>query len=111
MIAVHALQTSRDLKRKSDLQSISVAMNVLLMESNDDLYAKIPKNATDIGTAQGLVNLVSYLVPSYIDVMPKDPINGTDADTKYSIMIDKDNKLVLRATSEANPSIPIELIR
>jgi len=43
--------------------------------------------------------------------MPRDPSNGTDADTQYTIYRDANGRVVATASSELNPGTTITVIR
>jgi len=102
---------ARDTQRKSDLYAITNAIYQYAAEHNGLIPSTISDQPESIGTAPGLVNLASDLVPLYVATMPKDPQTGTDENTRYSIYRNIDGRIVATASSELNPTIPISIIR
>ena len=103
--------SARDAQRRSDLYSTTNAVYQYAAENNGNLPTVITTTPTHIGTGGGLVNLSTTLVPTYIASMPKDPTNGTDADTQYTIYKDANGRVVATASSELNPGTVIQVIR
>ena len=103
--------SARDAQRRSDLYSTTNAVYQYAAENNGRLPIAITTTPTHIGTGGGLVNLSTTLVPTYIASMPKDPTNGTDADTQYTIYKDANGRVVATASSELNPGTVIQVIR
>lgn len=90
---------ARDAQRRSDLNSVTLAVYQYATENNGDLPASITTTPQDIGT--GGANLVTDLVPTYIAAMPKDPgPSSTDALTGYTIYLDSNGRVVASASSE-----------
>lgn len=115
--------SARDTQRRADLYAITNAIYQYATENNGNVPTVIPDTRTGgspghIGT--GGVNLatqvvngntVALLVPTYIAAMPKDPSNGTDADTQYTIYLDANGRVVASASSELNAGQNITVIR
>lgn len=102
---------ARDTQRRSDLYSITNALYQYAAENNGTLPTDVTTTPTHIGTNVGLVDLTQELVPNYVSAMPKDPSNGTDADTQYTISRDANGRLIATASSELNPGTPIQITR
>ena len=103
--------SARDTQRRADLYGITNAVYQYATENNGNLPTAITTTPTRIGTAGGLVDLSTILVPTYIAAMPKDPSNGTDANTQYTIYRDANGRVVATASSELNPGTNITVIR
>lgn len=102
---------SRDVQRRSDLNGITNAIYQYVVEHNGLLPTEITTVPTTIGTGVGMVNLGTVLTPTYISAIPRDPSNGTDADTNYTIFRNVDNRVIASATSEVNPGVFITVSR
>jgi len=59
----------------------------------------------------GAVATTETVVPTYIAGMPKDPGNGTDANTQYSLYKDGNGRIVASASSELNVGTLITVSR
>ena len=103
--------SARDTQRKADLYGLTNAIYQYATENNGKLPPEITTTPLHIGSAGGLVDLSTKLVPTYIASMPKDPTNGTDADTQYTIYKDVNGRVVATASSELNPGTNITVIR
>lgn len=103
--------SARDAQRRSDLYSTTNAIYQYAAENSGKLPVAITTSPTHIGTGGGLVNLSTTLVPTYIASMPKDPTNGTDADTQYTVYKDANGRVVATASSELNVGTVIQVIR
>lgn len=103
--------SARDAQRRADLYSITNAVYQYATENNGNLPTDIPASPTKLGTDAGLVDLSTELVPTYIAAMPKDPTNGTDANTQYTIYKDANGRIVATAASELNAGTNITVIR
>jgi type IV pilus assembly protein PilA len=70
--------------------------------------ASLPSSAKFIGTdtAGGNVDL-SCLVPTYVTTIPTDPVGGTAANTKYTIVQDANGRITVAATPQIATSISI----
>jgi len=103
--------SARDTQRRADLYGITNAIYQYAVENNGRIPSDITTIPTPLGTDAGLIDLSQELVPTYIAAMPKDPSNGTDANTQYTIYKDTNGRIVATATSELNPGTPISIIR
>ncbi len=103
--------SARDTQRRADLYSITNAIYQYAAENNGNIPVVITTTPTHVGTAGGLTNLAPVIVPTYIAAVPKDPTNGTDADTQYTIYKDANGRVVATASSELNPGTNITVIR
>jgi len=101
--------SARDTQRRADLYGITNAIYQYATENNGNLPTIITTTPTHIGTAG--IDMAPILVPTYIAAMPKDPANGTDADTQYTIYRDANGRVVATAASELNPGSSITVIR
>lgn len=102
---------ARDTQRRSDLYGITNAIYQYAVEHSGNIPAVITTTPTHIGTSGGLVNLATDLVPTYIAAIPRDPSNGTDADTQYTIYRNTSGRIIASAASELNPTTPISITR
>lgn len=101
--------SARDAQRRADLYSITNAIYQYATEHNGNIPTDITTTLTSLGTAG--VDLSQELVPTYIASIPRDPLNGTDANTQYSIYRDVNGRIVASASSELNPASPISVQR
>jgi prepilin-type N-terminal cleavage/methylation domain-containing protein len=103
--------SARDTQRRADLYSVTNAIYQYAAENNGNLPTDITTSPTLMGTAGGLIDLSQELVPTYIVAIPKDPSNGTDANTQYTIYRDVNGRVVATGASELNPGTSITVIR
>jgi prepilin-type N-terminal cleavage/methylation domain-containing protein len=103
--------SARDTQRRADLYGMTNAVYQYATENNGNIPTAITGTATHVGTSGGLVDLTTVLVPTYIAAMPKDPSNGTDADTQYTIFRNGSGRVVASASSELNPLTSITVVR
>jgi len=103
--------SARDTQRRADLYSATNAIYQYATEHNGNLPTDITTTPTLMGTAGGLVDLTEELVPTYIVAIPRDPSNGTDANTQYTIYRDVNGRVVATGASELNPGSSITVIR
>jgi type IV pilus assembly protein PilA len=103
--------SARDTQRRADLYSISNAIYQYAVENNGNLPTDITVSPTLMGTAGGLVDLTQELVPTFIVDIPRDPSNGTPANTQYTIYRDVNGRVVATGASELNPGSSITVIR
>jgi prepilin-type N-terminal cleavage/methylation domain-containing protein len=103
--------SARDTQRRADLYGMTNAVYQYAVEHNGVIPVIITTTPTHIGTNGGLVNLASLLSPTYIAAIPKDPSNGTDSDTQYTIYKDANGRVVASASSELNPGSSISVTR
>lgn len=103
--------SARDTQRRADLYGITNAIYQYATEHNGNIPVVITTTPTHIGTGGGLVDLTTDLVPTYIAAIPRDPSNGTDADTQYTIYRNTSGRIVASAASELNVGTSISVIR
>ncbi len=104
LVAVNPLRqfaNARDTQRRNDIYQVVNAVYQYTVENDGLLPADILATPTALGTSG--VDLSQELVPTYIPEIPRDPTNGTDADTGYVIFHDANNRIVASASSELNP--------
>lgn len=101
--------SARDAQRRADLYSVTNAIYQYAVERNGVLPTDIPAVQAELGTAG--VDLSQELVPTYIAAIPKDPLNGTDANTGYMIYVDVNKRIVATAASELDPTKTISVVR
>ena len=117
---VRQLAKARDTQRKTDVYSIASAIYQFASEHSGDLpdtdgdplTNNFPTSATCIGTGGGCYNLSAAgdtepVVPTYMATMPKDPMNGTDSNTLYTVYVDANNRIVVSATPETEGTISV----
>jgi hypothetical protein len=115
------LQQARDTRRRADLLGITNAIYQYAAEHNGKLPVSdttaFPTKEICVGTNAFCFDLAhagevnSTIVPKYIALMPKDPKNGTDSDTKYTIYMDATGRLQAKAVSESDHQNPIIVTR
>lgn len=103
--------SARDTQRRADLYGITNAIYQYATENNGTIPTAITSTETNIGTGGGLVDLSTILVPTYIAAIPRDPSNGTDANTQYIIYRNASGRLVASASSELNAGTWISVVR
>lgn len=103
--------SARDTQRRSDLYGMTNAIYQYAVEHNGSLPSSITLVPTVIGTNGGLVNLSTVLVPTYIASIPKDPSNGTDQNTGYTIYRNSSGRMVASAASELSVGTTISVVR
>lgn len=116
---------ANDTKRSSDVNAILNALNQYAADNKGQLPAGIGSSATIIASTGG-VDLCSALVTEYMAALPTDPTAGSANsivgdpvtncglayDTGYSVSKSAtNNRLTVTATSEVNPSVPIQVTR
>jgi prepilin-type N-terminal cleavage/methylation domain-containing protein len=102
---------ARDTQRRSDLYGVTNALYQYAVEHNGVIPTNVSTNPTHVGTGAGLVNLSTLLAPTYIAAIPKDPSNGTDADTQYILYKDVNGRVIASAASELSPGTWISIVR
>jgi prepilin-type N-terminal cleavage/methylation domain-containing protein len=102
---------ARDTQRRSDLYGLTNAIYQYAVENNGNVPTAITQSALHIGVNGGLVNLATVLVPTYVGSIPKDPSNGTDADTQYIIFRTPTGRIVASASSELHAGTYLSIIR
>lgn len=103
--------SARDTQRRADLYGITNAIYQYATENNGTIPTAITATPTSIGTGGGLVDLSTVLVPTYIAAIPRDPSNGTDANTQYIIYRNTSGRIVASASSELNAGTEISVVR
>lgn len=68
-------------QRQSDVKNILDAVHQYAIDQRGVFPTEITATATEIGSATGLIDICTYLVPTYIAGMPFDP---TDSDANYT---------------------------
>jgi hypothetical protein len=93
---------SRDTQRRADLYSLSNAIFEYKADTGNMPIANYSPIA--IGTDPALINLHPILVPKYLNNIPHDPLNGSLANTNYTIFLNTNGQLVIEAISEIDPT-------
>ena len=101
--------SARDTQRRADLYGMTNAVYQWAVENNGNTPTSISGTPTHVGSGTG-VDLSTILAPTYIAAIPKDPSNGTDADTQY-IIFKQNGRIVASASSELNPGVYISVVR
>ena len=100
--------SARDTQRRADLYGITNAIYQYATENNGNIPTAITATPSNVGTSS--VNLSTILAPTYIAAIPKDPSNGTDANTQY-VIFRENGRVVASASSELNPGVYISVVR
>jgi len=100
--------SARDTQRRADLYGITNAIYQYATENNGNIPTAITATPANVGT--GGVNLATVLSPTYIAAIPRDPSNGTDANTQY-VIFRENGRVVASASSELNPGSSISVVR
>ncbi len=100
--------SARDTQRRADLYGITNAIYQYATENNGNIPTAVTASPSNVGTSG--VNLSTVLAPTYIAAIPKDPSNGTDANTQY-IIFRENGRVVASASSELNPGTYITVVR
>ena len=114
------LAKARDTQRKTDIYSIASAIYQFASEHSGDLpdtdgdplTSNFPGSVTCIGTGGACFNLggagdTEPVVPTYMALMPFDPLTGSGADTGYSVYVDANGRVVVSAVGEVEPVISV----
>jgi prepilin-type N-terminal cleavage/methylation domain-containing protein len=108
--------SARDTQRRADLYSLTNALYQYATEHNgnlpQDAVSSLPLITTTpamVGT--GGLNLTTYLVPTYLAAIPKDPSTGTAASTGYYLFLDVNGRVVASASSELNVGTALTITR
>lgn len=111
---------ARDARRTSDVQSILTAIHTYIIDNRGSIPAGLDTTERQLGTATsgcaiatggctvtGTSNCLNLATPlaKYLKSMPIDPNGGTAALTQYSIVIDANSIITVRAcgTEGASP--------
>ena len=119
---------ANDTKRSSDVNAILNALNQYAADNRGQLPAGIGESAVNIGSSG--VDICADLVTEYLAALPTDPTVGFANDgttnvtgapvticanaysTGYTVSRSStNNRLTVSATSEANPTVPIQVTR
>lgn len=117
-IAESQFQKARDTQKRADLYSITNAIYQFAAEHDGILPnttdAQFPQNSTCIGTAKNCFNLgvAGYqnkdtIIPTYISIIPIDPVSGTTENTGYYIFKDSNGRIEASAVGEIEPIIKV----
>jgi len=109
------ISQANNTQRSNDVRALLDATQEYALDNRGVLPTEITAVATEIGSADGLIDICSYLVPTYLTEMPTDP---TDADatytdctsyaTGYNISVDADGKVTVAApTAELSETISV----
>jgi prepilin-type N-terminal cleavage/methylation domain-containing protein len=97
---------TRNAQRSADVGQILNAVTQYTSEQGRALtdLGTVPTCPTTakIGTGSGNINLSTALVDAYIVGIPKDPSNGTDADTNYTICQSAGGRVTVGAPGAEN---------
>ena len=102
---------TRNTQRRADIGEILDAVTQYAAEDGNSLagLGTIPlctATPAAIGTGSGNVNLSTVLVDEFIAAIPKDPSNGTDANTGYTICQTAGGRVQIAAPN-AEPSTAV----
>lgn len=86
-------------QRSSDVNAVLNAVHQYATENLGALPTVIEATAKNVGTCATCANLTTDLVPKYLSAIPKDPKDGSDSDTKYSIVKDSNGRITVVAES------------
>lgn len=108
--------SARDTQRRADLYSLTNAIYQYAAEHNGNLPTVITTAETCIGNGgTGIggtcINLAPDLVPTYIASVPEDPSIGTPDNTRYTINLDANGRVVATAASELEEGTTISVTR
>jgi len=111
-VTVSSFSSARDIQRRSDLLAITNAISQYVSESNGNLPSNFPTTPTCIGTSLPCFDLgnsgTKYsIVPTYIAVIPDDPLTGSSADTGYTIQVSANGNVVVSSKGELTPVITV----
>src|SRR6266516_1118957 len=105
------LRDARDARRTSDVDSILTAIHQYIVDNKGLSPTGLSTTETQLGTggtgcgittgscnvtADACLNLATPLA-KYLKTVPVDPLNGTDATTKYSVVQDANGLVTVRA--------------
>lgn len=108
---------ARDSRRLSDVQSILSGIHQYIVDNKGALPPGIDTTEKELGTsgsgcsfstdicgASACVDLTTPLA-RYLKTMPYDPANGSDAHTRYSVQVDDNNIVTVRACDSEDATI------
>ncbi|HLD61535.1 MAG TPA: type II secretion system protein [Patescibacteria group bacterium] len=87
---------AQNVQRKMDMETIQKALDLRAQDTGESLPSGLNSGLSEvcIGTGSGCYNLTTDLTPLYLGTIPKDPKDGTDANTGYLISVDPATKVV-----------------
>ncbi|MFZ3032139.1 MAG: type II secretion system protein, partial [Candidatus Moraniibacteriota bacterium] len=112
-------QNARDVRRLADIQSVLSAVQQYIVDNRGTLPSGLDTTEKQIGTSatscaltDGIcsanttycLDLSTTLAP-YLKDMPYDPENGSAARTHYTIVVDSNNIVTVRACDSADTTI------
>lgn len=112
-------QNARDARRLADIQSILSATQQYIVDNRGSLPSGLDTTEKQIGTGtsgctltEGIcsanttycLDLETTLAP-YLKDMPYDPENGSVAQTHYTVVVDSNNIVTVRACDSADTTI------
>ncbi len=108
--------SARDTQRRADLYSLTNAIYQYAAENNGNLPTVITTAETCIGNGGtgiggACIDLGPDLVPTYIASLPTDPSIGTPDNTRYTISLDANGRVVATAASELEAGTTISVTR
>ncbi|OGK14258.1 hypothetical protein A3A93_00930 [Candidatus Roizmanbacteria bacterium RIFCSPLOWO2_01_FULL_38_12] len=111
---VKRFRDTRNSRRVQDVNSILTAVHQYIVDNAGSLPTGVTTGqaATEIGTCGTCDDLGSPLGPlsTYLKTIPQDPLNGTAANTGYTIAADSNNLITIGATNPEG-GITIEVTR
>jgi len=104
-------QDARNTQRRSDVTQILNAVTQYTTQQGNTLsglgtIATCP-TTTNIGTAVGMVNLGTNLVPTYVVAIPNDPSISTVTDTGYDICLTTGGRVTVSAPGGESATISV----
>ena len=108
---VKRFRDTRNSRRVQDVNSILTAVHQYIVDNAGSLPTGVTTGqaATEIGTCGTCDDLATPL-GTYLKTIPEDPLNGTAANTGYTIAADSNNLITIGATNPEG-GIIIEVTR
>lgn len=112
-------QNARDARRLADIQSILSAVQQYIVDNRGTLPSGLDTSEKQLGTGSSgctltdgicsanvsyCLDLSSTLAP-YLKDIPYDPENGSAARTRYTVVVDSNNIVTVRACDSADTTI------
>ncbi len=109
------ISQANNTQRSNDVRALLDATQEYALDNRGVLPTELTATATEIGSATGLINICTYLVPTYLTEMPADPTDDdatytdcTSYATGYNISVDTDGKVTIAApTAELSETISV----
>ena len=112
---------ARNSRRFSDVNSILTAVHEYIVDNNGAIPAGITTTEKQLGTcttggatncagAQAACLDLTSILAKYLKTIPLDPNNGLAAATKYSVVVDANNIVTVKACAAEN-SVVVEASR